>query len=102
MMKSLLTLTLLLSFFIVSNAQSTTGVVKGFVYEKSNGEPIIGATVSLKDKNKGTQTNIDGFFTLSKIEPGEYTLVISSVGFEQTEKVVKVEADEQIFYILLS
>jgi hypothetical protein len=93
-MKQLLLLLLIISGFTYAEAQIQTGIVKGFVYEKANGEPIIGATVSLKDKNKGTQTNIDGFFTLSKIEPGEYTLVISSVGFENLEKVIKIEADE--------
>jgi len=31
---------------------------------------------------------------LSKIEPGEYTLIITSIGFENLEKVIKVEADE--------
>lgn len=93
-MKQLLLLLLIISGFTYAEAQTQTGIVKGFVYEKANGEPIIGATVSLKDKNKGTQTNINGFFTLSKIEPGEYTLIITSIGFENLEKVIKVEADE--------
>ncbi|MCC7029342.1 MAG: carboxypeptidase-like regulatory domain-containing protein [Chitinophagaceae bacterium] len=93
-MKQLLLLLMIISGFTYAEAQTQTGIVKGFVYEKANGEPIIGATVSLKDKNKGTQTNINGFFTLSKIEPGEYTLIITSIGFENLEKVIKVEADE--------
>ena len=66
-MKKILLLSLLISFLHVVHAQNLTGIVKGFVYEKANSEPIIGATVSLKDKNKGTQTNVNGFFNLSKI-----------------------------------
>lgn len=89
--------TLLLTFIIfISNFvfAQTTGVIKGFVYEEANSEPIIGATVSLKDKNLGAQSNIDGYFSLSKIEAGTYTLVISAIGFETSEKTVVVEADE--------
>ncbi|MBK7588869.1 MAG: TonB-dependent receptor [Bacteroidetes bacterium] len=93
-MKKILLLSLLISFLHVVHAQNLTGIVKGFVYEKANSEPIIGATVSLKDKNKGTQTNVNGFFNLSKIEPGTYTLVITALGFDALEKQITVEADE--------
>ncbi len=93
-MKQLFVLIFLLTGLQIAFAQAPTGIVKGFVYEKANGEPIIGATVSLKDKNKGTQTNINGFFTLSKLEPGNYILVISALGFESYERSVKVELDE--------
>ena len=90
-MKKILLLSLLISFLHVVHAQNLTGIVKGFVYEKANSEPIIGATVSLKDKNKGTQTNVNGFFNLSKIEPGTYTLVITALGFDALEKQISNE-----------
>lgn len=72
------------------------GIIKGFVYEKSNSEPIIGATVSLKDQNKGTQTNIDGFFNIPKSPTGNFILVISAIGFEPQEKEITVQDDEAL------
>jgi hypothetical protein len=59
-MKQLVFIALFVSSAFCSLAQ--TGIIKGFVYEKANSEPIIGATLSLKDKNKGTQSNVNGFF----------------------------------------
>ena len=91
-MKQLVFIALFVSSAFCSLAQ--TGIIKGFVYEKANSEPIIGATLSLKDKNKGTQSNVNGFFSISKLEPGDYTLLVTAIGFEPLEKQIKVEADE--------
>ncbi len=86
-------------FFIIClffswNIYAQHGIVKGFVYEKLNSEPIIGATLQLKNTNKGTQSNIDGFFNITKVEPGNYTLIVTAIGFEPTEKEIVVENDE--------
>jgi hypothetical protein len=69
---------------------SQTGTLKGFIYEKANGEPLIGATVSLVGTKKGAQSNLSGFFTIPKIEAGTYTMQITSVGFEKYEGEVKI------------
>ena len=57
--------------------------VRGTVTETS-GEPLIGATVAVKDKpGQGTATDIDGNFTINVADNA--TLVFSYVGFVTKE-----------------
>ncbi len=70
--------------------------VNGFVKDASNGETIIGATVFLKGTAKGAYTNKSGFYTVTGIKPGEYTMKVSSIGFETIEEKIKLSAGESI------
>lgn len=83
---------------IVIAAKSTYGAVKkykGIVLEGS-GEPIIGATVSVKDKNIGTVTDIDGKFS---IEAGNgSTISISYVGF--TPKILQLGEESDLRIVI--
>ena len=79
---------------MVMQAQSLQ--VEGTVISKSDGEPIIGATVLEKGTTNGTITDFDGKFVLSVNQGSE--IVISYVGFKsQTLKaqgVLKVLLEE--------
>lgn len=69
----------------IVQAQNLT--IKGKVISKSDGEPIIGATVVETNQiSNGTITDVDGNFTLSVKQGGEIS--ISYIGF----KTVKVKA----------
>jgi hypothetical protein len=46
------------------------GIVRGFVYDKENGEPIIGANVYLNGTTMGAASDVNGFFSISRIPPG--------------------------------
>ena len=65
-------------------AQTQPIVVKGSVMADS--EPVIGATVMVKDLLTGTATDIDGNFTLEA--PSNATLVISYIGYETVEVAI--------------
>ncbi len=54
----------------------------------ADGKPIPGVTVQLKGRTLGTTTDVDGRFILPKVAIGE-TLVISSIGFEKREVIVR-------------
>ena len=70
---------------MLSMAQST---VKGFLYDKDNGEPVPFANVLLQGTTLGAASDINGFFLMNKIPNGEYTLVARCIGYEDyTEKV---------------
>ena len=62
---------------IVQNIQQT-GVVKGQVTDKY-GEPVIGATVKVKNAKAGTVTDYDGNFVLNVQNSG--TIVVTYIGY---------------------
>ncbi|AWW33313.1 TonB-dependent receptor [Echinicola strongylocentroti] len=58
--------------------------VQGTVISQSDGEPIPGATVVLKNTTKGTVTDIEGKFTL-EVPDENAILIISFVGYRSEE-----------------
>lgn len=74
--------------FICGSAAAAT--IKGTVVSKTDGEPLIGASVLVKGSKTGAATDLDGNFTIAA-EIGQ-TLVVSYVGFDTKE--VKVTSTE--------
>ncbi|WP_242689029.1 SusC/RagA family TonB-linked outer membrane protein [Pedobacter sp. SYSU D00535] len=64
------------------------GSIRGSVTDES-GESLPGASVRVKGTNKGTMTNMQGTYVLS-LEPGNYTLVVSYIGYQSREYPVTV------------
>ena len=65
---------------IVAVAQDNS--IKGFVYEEATGEPMMFTNVYLKGTTYGGSTNENGYFNINRIPDGNYTLLITSVGFD--------------------
>ncbi|WP_026756033.1 TonB-dependent receptor [Sediminibacter sp. Hel_I_10] len=81
----LIVIFLLLTHF----AFSQSGSVIGSVTDQTE-LPLEGVNVFLKNTSKGVQTNNNGEFELNKIEPGEYTLMVTYLGFKTRELSVSV------------
>lgn len=62
--------------------------ISGFVYDKSSGESLVGATVYLKGAKLGGITNSDGYFVISDVPSGRDTLVVTYLGYDRYQKVV--------------
>jgi hypothetical protein len=82
---------LLLCAPVISLAQS--GSITGKVMRMDNKSALSKASVFLSNSSYGTITNDDGTFTISGIKPGQYELVVSSVGFEDYNQTVMVPKD---------
>lgn len=68
--------------------------VKGFIYEKSNGEPVPFSSVYLKGTTIGVATDLNGFFSITRIPPGTYTLLVTNLEFDTIkEKLSLKEGD---------
>ena len=81
-----------LTLFSTLNAQD--GIIRGSVFDESNGEAMIMVTVAAEGTTNGTFTDLDGKFNL-EIEPGTYNLVFSFVGYESlTVSDLSVKAGE--------
>ena len=74
---------------MASVTQAQTVKVKGQVVDET-GEPLVGATVKVKDSNAGTITDFDGNFQLDV--KSNATLVISYLGYKNREIAVRGRA----------
>jgi len=86
-------LRIFLSFFILllatlSSAQN--GSVRGFVYEEESGEAVIFTNVYLKGTSIGASTDVNGYFSITKIPEGNYTLMVTYLGYDTLSKPVSV------------
>lgn len=79
-------LTLLLMVCLMVQAQSLQ--MSGTVVSKSDGEPVIGATILERGTTNGTITDFDGKFSLT-VNPGS-EISISYIGFKT--QVVKAQS----------
>jgi hypothetical protein len=85
-MKQLLTIFIILTFFGFGFSQEYT--IRGFVYDKSNGEPISDLKVKLlrSDSTITAQamTNVSGFFAIPKLSKAKYILKIDDFKYALT------------------
>lgn len=72
---------------ITSVYAQNTGTLEGRVTDARTGEPLMGATVALKDTQLGAFTNADGFYSIQRIPPGNYTVVATFIGYERQERI---------------
>lgn len=71
-----------------------TGALTGLVTENATGDPIPGATVRLEGTTLGVSTDVEGRYTLPRIDPGEYTLAVSFVSYRTFRTTVAIAAGE--------
>ncbi|PLW95830.1 MAG: TonB-dependent receptor, partial [Marinilabiliales bacterium] len=80
LLKFILTFCAFMVFVVNVAAQ---GIIRGKVSDKLSGETLIGVTVIVEgsDPMIGTTTDLDGNFSLDRIEPGLYTLRFSYISY---------------------
>lgn len=70
-------------------AQSDKLTVSGYIKDNKNGEGLIGASIFVKELMTGTTTNTYGFYSLT-LPKGDYSIVISSLGYRKSIKDIKL------------
>ena len=89
-------LLLIIGFFpFVLSAQNFASI-RGLVTDKETGEPVIAATLYLKEAKTAVQTDLNGFYTLTKIKAGTYTLQCSYVGYDTLRETISLVAGQII------
>lgn len=86
-------LTIILLSISAAFAQAGNGMISGKVLSL-DGDPLDFATVMLKGTKYTSTTNDKGLYHISA-PAGQYTLVVSSVGFEKKEISVKIEPNQR-------
>ncbi|TAL70586.1 MAG: TonB-dependent receptor [Bacteroidetes bacterium] len=65
----------------------------GYVLDSATNETLVGATVAFKGTKLGTYTNKSGYFSITNIIPGDYTIIVSYLGYEK--KILKIKFGER-------
>ncbi len=95
-MKIFFRLTIVLLTCLAGAEMSGQGTIRGFVKDSQTGQPMIFIVVGLEGTSFGTQTDENGYYTISKIPDGSYTLAISILGFTDVREKIEVSKDKVI------
>jgi len=87
-------LTLLLMGGSAANAQAQASL-SGYVEDAPSGETLIGANVLVEQAERGASTNTSGYYTLTRLPPGTYTVRFSYVGYRTQRMEVTLTAGEE-------
>lgn len=87
---------LLLLLFCSAAVLAQDNSVKGFVYEESTGEPVMFSNVYLKGTTFGGSTNENGYFNITRIPDGKYTLLITCVGYDTIVESISLSKEQVI------
>ena len=77
----------------IANAQ--TGNIQGRI-TTSDGQPVAGVTITLKNTKRATISANDGSFTLNKIDAGQHVVIISFVDLKTEERTLTVIENQTI------
>jgi len=76
----------LFCFFFINSAFAQNITVKGKVTDAATGESLIGVSVAVKGTTTGTQTDVNGAYSLAA--PSTATLVFTYIGYVSQEVAV--------------
>jgi hypothetical protein len=69
----------------------TTGKVDGRVIDSATGDPLPGVNVVVVGTMQGSTTDVDGYYFILNLKPGEYAIRASFIGFTAvTQEAVRV------------
>ena len=68
--------------------------ITGKVVDKSNGDPLPGASVYLVNTSIGVASDLKGNYTINNVPPGSYTLRASYLGYTPKNIVIKISSGD--------
>ncbi len=84
-------LQIVLIIISVCSIFAQTGTIRGNVYEKETGNPVIFCNVALDGTSFGATTDLDGFFVISNVPVGNYVLRATYIGFDSSSVKVTIK-----------
>ena len=84
-------LILLAIIFLSGNIYSQYSLI-GKIIDNS-GQPVIGASVFLKESSSGSSSDINGQYSIQNIDKGNYNLTISIVGFKTISESLTIQSN---------
>lgn len=90
-MKNHLLLIPALALCINASAQNAGGRISGIVVDEAEDTPLTGASIVVKELQKGQVADINGKFTFTNLPEATYTVLVDLIGYDPQEKTVRVE-----------
>ncbi len=87
---------LIVLLFTTITTVAQYGTVRGFIYEKETGEPVIFTNVYFKGTSIGAATDVNGYFVISRIPPGSYILMVTSLGHDTLKMDMTLKANDVV------
>jgi CarboxypepD_reg-like domain len=81
---------ILVFIFIPFITLAQYGVITGKITQEGSSKPIPRASVFLSNSSVGSASAEDGTFTLGSVRQGQYTLVVTVLGYEDYSKTILV------------
>ena len=82
--------------FLITHLGAQSTIISGFISDSSSGEALIGANVILQETGQGMATDMNGYYVIQDILPGEYVLLVSYVGFSLRKEKLTIAEGESI------
>ncbi len=91
---TLLGIILILAFLSIDEgvAQQRYGRINGVLRDADTGEPLLFANVSLKGTGYGAASDKSGYYIITNIPQGNYTMLVSIIGYEASQREISVVA----------
>ncbi|MBL7720253.1 MAG: carboxypeptidase-like regulatory domain-containing protein [Flavipsychrobacter sp.] len=86
-------LTAILFLILSFSSFAQNGSIKGFIYDNSNGEPMINTVIRLQGTKMGAVSDLNGYFTFAQLAPGSYTVMATALGYDTVLQEVSVAAE---------
>lgn len=90
MQSRLLTLLLICLLSVQSIAQK--GVIEGLITDADSKTPVNGATINISG-SRGDNSDLFGRFTIPAVNPGQYEMIVSHIGYKTEFIPIEVKAD---------
>lgn len=84
-------LTIVFSLLCCAGAFAQNASVRGFVYDKTTGDPVMFANIQIDGTTIGTTTDVNGYFVLNKLKEGNIVVKVGFIGYETQSVPLKVE-----------
>ena len=75
------------------------GTISGIISNSSNGQPIEHVGIMIKETHQGATSNNKGYYVVTDVENGTYTLIFSHTSFRMEERIVVVTDDKERSYV---
>ena len=86
---------MILMFSMFSFSFGSLSTIKGIITDSENKEPLIGANIMLMDTHFGIASDADGFYMITNVPMGKYTLNVMFMGYETLKKEIWIEANQE-------